>query len=93
MTNEEYLKTKKRAKEIYNRAKSNNLCNIDRWGDGIDHHPKSFELMAFIAEHDFNDMDDCFCWKYGGDGDNGETLMFEMDAYFEQKDIDERKKL
>jgi hypothetical protein len=44
--------------------------------------------MEFLAEHDFKDMDDAFCWKMGGDGDNGESLMYEMDVYFEQKDID-----
>jgi hypothetical protein len=40
--------------------------------------------------HDFNDYADSFGWKVGGDGDNGETLMYEMDAYFEQKDRDEK---
>ena len=30
--------------------------------------------------------DDYFCWKKGGDGDNGETLMFELDIYFEEQD-------
>jgi hypothetical protein len=56
----------------------------DRWSEGIDHHPRSVELMEFIAAMDFKHYNDYFCWKTGGDGDNGETLMYEMDAYFEQ---------
>jgi hypothetical protein len=42
--------------------------------------------MEFLAEHDFNDYKDHFCWKLGGDGDNGETLMFQMDSFFELLD-------
>lgn len=60
--------------------------NIDRWGSGINHHPKSLELMKFISEIDFNNYGDYFCWKSGGDGDNGEILMYQMDAFFEAKD-------
>lgn len=88
MEYEEYKKVIKDADEIYGRAKENGLTTIDRWGKGVDHHPKSVELMTFISKHDFNDYDDCFCWKVGGDGDNGETLMYEMDAFFEQKDLE-----
>jgi hypothetical protein len=31
---------------------------------------------------------DYFCWKTGGDGDNGETLMYQMDAFFELFDLE-----
>ena len=89
MTNKEYKRAKQEGLNIYNRAKKNNLTNIKRWEEGIDHHPKSIELMKFLKEHDFHDNDDSFEWKVGGDGDNGENLMFEMDVYFEQKDKDE----
>jgi len=75
---------------VYEKAKENGLTNIDRWGDGVDHHPKSVEIIEFLMEHDFNDYGDYFCWKFGGDGDNGETLAFQLDAYFEQKDKDAR---
>lgn len=57
-----------------------------RWENGKVHHPKSIELMDIIAEIDFELCDDYFCWKTGGDGDNGECLMYEMDIYFEAKD-------
>lgn len=59
---------------------------IDRWSEGREHHPKSYELMKFIEAIDFQNYGDYFCWKVGGDGDNGETLMFQMDAFFEAKD-------
>lgn len=70
----------------YENAKALGLTQKDRWGDGIDHHPKSIELIEFLKEHDFNDYSDHFCWKTGGDGDNGESLMYQMDAFFEMKD-------
>jgi len=57
-----------------------------RWEDGTPHHPKSLELFKHLADIDFKYCDDYFCWKSGGDGDNGETLMYEMDSYFETLD-------
>ena len=58
----------------------------DRWSLGINHHPRSLELMRFLIENDFRNYNDYFCWKMGGDGDNGETLMYQMDAFFEATD-------
>lgn len=58
----------------------------DRWSKGTPHHAKSEEIMAFITEIDFEAYGDFFCWKFGGDGDNGETLMYQLDAFFEAKD-------
>jgi hypothetical protein len=75
----------------YEKAKKEGLVQTDRWTEGIPHHPESRRLMEFLSEIDFNDYDDHFCWKLGGDGDNGEALMYQMDAYFELKDIIERK--
>lgn len=85
---EEYKTADAEGQAVYARAKANGLCDIDRWEEGVDHHLKSLELMRFLAKYDFEDMDDVFCWRTGGDGDNGESLMFQMDAYFEQKDKD-----
>ena len=62
-----------------------------RWENGINHHPKSEELMGIIQRMDWFYGDDYFCWKVGGDGDNGETLMFELDIYFEEQDKKHRK--
>ena len=64
-----------------------------RWEKGIDHHPKSLELMEAVSDIDFILCEDYFCWKTGGDGDNGESLMYEMDIYFEYQDILNLKKL
>jgi hypothetical protein len=60
-----------------------------RWEQGIDHHPKSLELFKALAEIDLTAGNDYFCWKSGGDGDNGEMLMYEMDIYFECQDAGE----
>ena len=64
--------------------------NIDmksnRWEQGIPHHPMSTILMKHLMAIDFNFYDDHFCWKMGGDGDNGENLMYELDHFFELQD-------
>lgn len=52
----------------------------DRWEKGMDHHPKSIQLMEYLESIDYHIYNDSFCWKTGGDGDNGETLMFQMDV-------------
>jgi hypothetical protein len=83
MINIEGIAIRKETISDYDKAKSKGLTDIDRWEEEIDHHPISVRLMEFLAEHDFNDYDDYFCWKMGGDGDNGETLMYQMDAFFE----------
>ena len=67
----------------YEKAKKLGLTDKNRWEEGIGHHWMSERLMEFLSEHDFNDYGDHFCWKIGGDGDNGENLMYEMDAFFE----------
>jgi len=57
-----------------------------RWENGIDHHPDSEKLYGEIAHLDFKYGGDRFCFKTGGDGDNGEHLMYLLDIYFERKD-------
>jgi len=73
----------------YEKVKSYGLVDIDRWGLGIDHHPKSMRIMDFLKQIDFNDYDDHFCWKTGGNGDNGETLLYQLDTFFELLDREE----
>lgn len=75
----------------YEKAKQLGLTQIDRWSQGLQHHPESVRLMKFLAEHDCKDYGMHFDWEIGGDGDNGETLMFQMDAYFEQRDATQSK--
>jgi len=70
----------------YEKAKAAGLTSLDRWSNGMPHHPMSIRIVEFLMQHDFNDYDDHFCWKFGGDGDNGESLAFQMDAFFESLD-------
>lgn len=49
----------------------------------------SERIVRFLVEHDFHDYGDYFCWKFGGDGDNGETLVYQLDAFFESLDKEE----
>lgn len=51
-----------------------------RWVDGDEHDPRSEALYKFISDMDFNHCGDSFCFKKGGDGDNGETLMYILDC-------------
>ncbi len=64
------------------------IYNGKRWDLGIPHHPKSIEIMSALEEIDFTMFGDYFCWKTGGDGDNGETLMYELDIYFDTLDVE-----
>lgn len=77
----------------YQRAKDLGVTNQDRWGEGIDHHPMSERIVRFLVEHDFNDYGDHFGWKVGGDGDNGETLAYQLDAFFEMLDKENKNVL
>lgn len=71
----------------YDLAREHELVGDDRWESGTPHHPISERLMSFLQTHDYEDYGDSFCWKTGGDGDNGETLMYQMDVFFELMDI------
>lgn len=54
-----------------------------RWEQGLPHHPKSLEIATAIFRIDQEFGGDFFCWKHGGDGDNGEHLMYLLDIHFE----------
>jgi hypothetical protein len=58
-----------------------------RWEDGIPHDPRSEELYESIAIIDWEEGDDFFCFKSGGDGDNGEHLMYLLDIHFAREDL------
>lgn len=55
----------------------------DRWSDGVDHEPESEKLVDLISQMDFEHFGDSLCIKLGGDGDNGETLAYILDALIE----------
>lgn len=77
--------------EDYKIADKLGLTELNRWEDGIEHHPMSDRLVRFMADHDFNDYNDSMYIKVGGDGDNGEQLMYLMDTFFEMMDIKYKK--
>ena len=58
------------------------LTPTERWEQGIDHDPRSEKLVRAMAKIDFEVNDDELCIKMGGDGDNGETMMYLLDCYF-----------
>lgn len=60
----------------------------ERWSRGMDHHPEAASMFAMIAESDYEFCDDYFNWKCGGDGDNGEALMFALSARLELRDAE-----
>ncbi len=58
----------------------------DRWETGIEHDSRSEEIYKFISEYDWRFNGDAFGFSAGGDGDNGEELMYLLDEYFAAKD-------
>jgi hypothetical protein len=56
------------------------------WEKGVPHDPRSVEMFKWLAHFDFTTCGDYFRWKSGGDGDNGETFMYQLDVYFRTKD-------
>lgn len=58
----------------------------ERWERGIDHDPRSVEIAKALEDIDMEQGGDSLCWKFGGDGDNGEQLLYALDVYFERKD-------
>ncbi len=55
----------------------------DRWSDGVDHESESIDIVELIGDMDFENFGDYFCWRIGGDGDNGESLAYVIDALIE----------
>lgn len=55
----------------------------DRWSDGVDHEPESIRFVELMGRMDFENFGDSLCIKTGGDGDNGETLAYIIDALIE----------
>ncbi len=64
-------------------------ATIDRWSEGVDHHPKSGALMRDLSAIDWIFFNDYFRWKFGGDGGNGEILMYMLDVLFDLYDKEE----
>lgn len=70
---------------VEHKSADQQLTVDERWEQGIDHDPRSIEIFRAIEEIDLKENGDYFCWKSGGDGDNGEALMYLLDCYFARK--------
>lgn len=57
-----------------------------RWENGIEHHPEAERIFKLIKESDWAFGNDYFCWKDGGDGDNGECLKFTLSVLLELRE-------
>jgi hypothetical protein len=75
----------------YQKARAAGLIRTDRWEERLDHHPMAERLVRFLSEHDLRDYGLHFDWRAGGDGDNGEALMYQMDPFFELLDKEKPK--
>ena len=51
-----------------------------RWEDGLPHHPISLKIGEALREQDTVEALDL---RFGGDGDNGETLLYMLDEWIE----------
>lgn len=71
----------------YAKASRLGLTQLKRWEKGVPHHKMSERLMGFLKRHDLEDYGNRFDWETGGDGDNGESLMYQLDAFFEAMDL------
>jgi len=67
------------------------LSITERWEQGIPHDPRSTNIFKAIEKIDFEECNDSMGFKSGGDGDNGETLMFLLDIYFARQDQAKKK--
>ena len=57
----------------------NRLSVEQRWANEMPHHSRSEHIYSQLAEADTSIGDDRFGFKAGGDGDNGEHLMYLLD--------------
>ena len=72
-------------KKLIGRLTSNEIV-LDRWSAGIDHREETYDLYRMIEDIDWIVFDDYFRLKSGGDGDNGEVLMYILDIIFDLQD-------
>lgn len=68
-------------------TKIKELTISQRWEQGLEHDSRSTAIYTNIAEIDFFENGNAFNFKAGGDGDNGETLMYLLDVHFEREDM------
>jgi len=59
----------------------------ERWKQGVDHDPRSEEIIRALSDLDWQFYNGVFDIKVGGDGDDGENMMYLLDYWFANKDI------
>ncbi len=64
---------------------------MDRYAHQTAHDERSVELYREIERLDWDEGNDFLLLKSGGDGDNGEHLMYLLDRCFELRDHKERQ--
>jgi hypothetical protein len=62
------------------------LTITERWERGMPHDPRSIKIAKAIAKIDWEHGGDFLGLELGGDGDNGEYLLYLLDIYFEMED-------
>lgn len=83
----------KSTKELFARLEKAGIdASVDRWSAGTPHHPKSESLVSELSDLDWIFFNGYFDWEIGGDGDNGETLMFMLDVLFDLHDKEKEMK-
>lgn len=58
----------------------------DRWERGFDHDPRSEEIVRALDDLDWKFYDGHLDIRFGGDGDNGESMMYLLDWWFAERD-------
>jgi hypothetical protein len=67
-------------------GRTKELTVDQRWERGIEHDPRSVAIYESIEDIDYKLGGDRFGFKSGGDGDNGEDLMYLLDIHFDRLD-------
>ena len=63
--------------------------NVERrWEQGLPHDKRSEEIFRSIQNIDRGENGNWMDLESGGDGDNGEHLMYLMDIHFEMQDLE-----
>jgi hypothetical protein len=62
-----------------------NPTPAERWDQGIDHDPRSLEIIETIEEADRKYGDSYHDWGLG-DGDLGQEIAYALDCHFHDKD-------
>jgi len=62
-----------------------------RWESGMPHHPEAEKVGRAIGFIDYKFGGDSLDLSFGGDGDNGDCLLYALDIYFEAKDRHEKE--